>query len=89
MYIFVPKSERIRLDQICTPLVKTTTQNSLKWESLVGLIHTKEGLNVHSIQALWIENFLFTLKMSKVVQLILNHDWQKAFIWMHYLLQSV
>ena len=32
-------------------LVKSTTRNSLKRESLVGLIHTKEGLNVHSISA--------------------------------------
>ena len=32
-------------------LVKTITRNSLKRESLVGLIHTKQGLNVHSLQA--------------------------------------
>ena len=32
-------------------LVKSTMRNSLKRESLVGLIHTKEGLNVHSLSA--------------------------------------
>ena len=32
-------------------LVKTSTRNSLKRESLVGLMHTKQGLNVQSIQA--------------------------------------
>ena len=32
-------------------LVKSATRNSLKRESLVGLIHVKEGLNVRSLSA--------------------------------------
>ena len=32
-------------------LAKSTTLNSLKRESLVGLIHVEEGFNVHSLSA--------------------------------------
>ena len=48
-------------------LLKTTTRNSLKRESLVGLIHTKEGLKVYGVQP---HNLIVNGELSRLLKTV-------------------